>query len=165
MITTSRLPRSGWALCAFVNGMALAIAAPAVMAQGTAQPSSGLMQFPNARIEAATPAQVQRAARSSAVQQGVRAFKDPVSGRLRDQTPEEMAAAAFTQVPDGATSAEIASRRGGVMVELDDSFMSNAVVTKDVSGKAHFQCVEGHDHALGAVLRKPLSTQERRHDR
>ena len=164
MNSRSRLPRSGLALCAFVNGMALAIAAPAVMAQGTAQPSSGLMKFANVSHEAATPETIARAARMSSTARGVRAFRDPVTGQLRDQTPEEMAAEAFNQVPDGATSAPMGSRKGGVMVELDDAFMSNAVVSRGASGKLELQCVTGGGHAIEAALGKRGTVKGDRHD-
>jgi len=90
MRSKARTPRTGLPLSALLNGLILLAGAPAAVA-GDVPSANGLLQLPNVRIETATPKQQAQAARmGSSVQSGMRAYVNPVTGELRDQTPEEM---------------------------------------------------------------------------
>ena len=102
MRSKARTPRTGLPLSALLNGLILLAGAPAAVA-GDVPSANGLLQLPNVRIETATPKQQAQAARmGSSVQSGMRAYVNPVTGELRDQTPEEM-------MESGAASAKAAS--------------------------------------------------------
>jgi len=166
MRSKARTPRTGLPLSALLNGLILLAAAPAAVAGDIAPSANGLLQFPNVRIETATPQQQAQAARmGSPAQSGMRAYKDPVSGELRDQTPEEM-------MESGAASAKAASfsaprfsytlASGATVMALDESFMSNAIASKDANGKVSFQCLDGRESVAQAITGK--AAKEHRHD-
>ncbi|QJR09928.1 hypothetical protein DSM104443_00979 [Usitatibacter rugosus] len=125
------------------------------------------LQLPNVRI--VTPSDAQRTAMSrwdsQAPAPAFRAYKDPVSGVLVDQSPEEALKASGTQSKAAARSAPpitFTSPKGGVIMSLDDSAMSNSVVTRDASGRPVMQCVTGTEAALDVLTRKTV--KEDRHD-
>ena len=165
MRSKARTPRTGLPLSALLNGLILLAGAPAAVA-GDVPSANGLLQLPNVRIETATPQQQAQAARmGSPTQSGMRAYKDPVSGELRDQTPEEM-------MESGAASAKAASfsspksytlASGATVMPLDESFMSNAIASKDANGKVSFQCLDGRESVAQAITGK--AAKEHRHDR
>lgn len=166
MRSKSRQPRSGMALSAFLSGVALLGGAQVAFANSTAHPAEGVLRLPNVRIEAASASQIAQASKANAnpAQSAVRAYKDPVTGELRDQTPEEMMEGGITKAANsGAAKSGIASPFGGVIMLLDDSFMSNAVVVKDAAGNMHQHCVTGHG-AAEAVLNGKAG-KAHRHDR
>jgi len=154
-------------LCALLGTSALVAAVPALAADNAVSPS-GLMQFRNVQVQSATPAQVAaEAATLRSNQPGMRAFLDPVTGELRDPTTEEAAAMnhfsrAKAASNRASTAVALASARNSTIFELDDSFMANAVVKRDASGKLHGYCVDRHDDALD-LLRQPA--MEVRNDR
>lgn len=168
MKTKVNVPRSGIALSVLLQGLIFAAGAQVAFAAPAAQPAeTGLLKFTNVKIERATPQQVQAAAqKTNASKNAVRAFKDKDSGRLRDQTPEEM-------VEDGIASAAAAPSEptaiidgphGGVAAILDESFMSNAVASKDANGNLHLDCVTGKA-ATGKALVNGKAVKGHRHDR
>jgi hypothetical protein len=150
MRTKFRLPRSRMALSALLNGVALLAGAQVAFADTPAHPASGVLTLSNVRVEAASANQIAEASRagSKPAQSGFRAYKDPITGELRDQTPEEMmdAGTRSKSARTRAAKSGFASPRGGVGVRLDESFMSNAVVVKDAEGKNHMQCVTSEDN-------------------
>jgi hypothetical protein len=124
------------------------------------------LQLPNVRI--VTPSDAQRTAMSrwdsQATAPALRAYKDPVSGELIDQSPEE-ALRAGVQLKSAARSAPpitFTSPNGGVIMSLDESAMSNSVVTRDARGRPVMQCVTGTAAALDVLTRKTV--KEDRHD-
>jgi len=164
MRSKARTPRTGLPLSALLNGLILLAGAPAAVA-GDVPSANGLLQLPNVRIETATPKQQAQAARmGSSVQSGMRAYVNPVTGELRDQTPEEM-------MESGAASAKAASfsspksytlASGATVMPLDESFMSNAIASKDAAGKVRFQCLDGRESVSQALTGK--AAKEHRHD-
>jgi hypothetical protein len=160
------MPRSGMALSTFLGAVALLAGAQAASAETVAHPEAGVLRLPNVRIEVASPSQIAAASRAGTnpSQAGLRAYKDPETGELRDQTPEEMMEAGGTAKAGAARAAKsaFASPQGGIIIPLDDSFMSNSVVSKDAAGKIHMQCVTGDDAAHAALDGKAGKAQ--RHD-
>lgn len=141
-----RPPRSGKALSVLLSGVALLAGAQVASADTLAHPAVGVLRLPNVRIEAASPNQIAEASRATAnpAQAGFRAYKDPVTGELREQTPEEMMEGGNAKsASKSAAKSSFTTPRGGVGMHLDESFMSNAVVTKDAAGKIDMQCVTG----------------------
>lgn len=124
------------------------------------------LQLQNVRIVNATDAQRTAMSRwdAQAGSPAFRAYKDPETGTLRDQTPEE-ALKAGVQSKAAARSAPpitFTSPKGGVIMSLDEGAMSNSVVTRDANGRPVMQCVTGADAALDALTRK--SVKEAGHD-
>jgi hypothetical protein len=124
-----------------------------------------LLQLPNVRVINATPAQ--RSAMSKwdaqSASASMRAYKDPETGQLREQSPEEAAKeGGLSKSAARGEPINITSPYGGTIMALDDSFMVNSVVTRDASGKMLMQCVTGGNPALEAV--KSRSAKEHRHD-
>ena len=163
-----RLPRSGMALCALLSGVALLAGAQTASADPTAHPAAGVLKLPNVRVEMASPAERAQASRAAAgsSQPAVRAYKDPETGELRDQTPEEMMldGMSLTKSARGPAAKSVVMKPGGAFsIELDESFMTNAVVTRDGTGKAHMQCVTGDEAALRTVLEGKAAKGDR-HD-
>jgi len=162
MATKARLPGRGMAFPMLLLNGALLAGASAIAAEPA---TPGLLQLPNARLETATPQQRAQMTRiDAASQSGVRAYKDPVTGQLRDQTPEEMmeGGAPLTKAAPSRAAKSMTLRNGIVGVELDESFMMNAIASRDANGKVRYQCVKGHD-ITDAVL-NGKSVKEHRHD-
>ena len=153
MRSKSRRPAFGLAQAALLSAAAL-MGAGTALAQSGAQPANGIMQFKNARMEAAAPQHIEQLSRSLGTS-GMRAYVDPATGELREQTPEEAAAGATKSATAFRSfkSTVTTSPLGGLIAEVDDdTFMVNAVVTRDASGKLKMQCVAGPE-SLKAALR------------
>jgi hypothetical protein len=164
MRSKANVPGSGMVLSGalLLAGAQVALAAPpAVNHEG------GLLKLHNVRIETASPAQVAQAARMgpAAGQAGLRAYKDPDSGELRSQTPEEMmeAATAKSAPMSGAAKSMFLTPSGAIAATLDETYMSNATATKDASGKVQMQCVNDAAVAGERVL-EGKAGKAHRHD-
>lgn len=174
MKTKVNEPRSGMALSVLLQGLIFAAGAQVAIAAPAAQPAeAGLLKFTNVKIERASPAQVQAAGKPGKgnMQSGMRAFKDNDTGNLRDQTPEEMVddgiasqSQAAAQVAANQPTAVMSSTTGRSVVMIDESYMSNSVAVRDVSGKLTMECVTGKDAATKAIAGSK-SVKEHRHDR
>jgi hypothetical protein len=90
----------------------------------------------------------------------MKAYRDADTGKLRRPTADDLLAeAAATPALAAAPSARITtSADGRRSAQLDESFMSYAVVSRNTSGKLDMQCVTGEEQArkalAGAVTRK-----------
>jgi hypothetical protein len=156
MRTKAIVPKSGLALSGVLQGLLLLAGAQVALAAPPAVThEGGLLKLKNVRIEAASPAQALEASRTNPVagQAGLRAFIDPVTGQLREQGSEEMIDQAKAAPAPVAAKSTFTTSFGAVGVMLDESYMSNAVVTKDASGKARLQCVTGAEAAQSQVLK------------
>jgi len=165
MRSKSRQPGFGWALSAILGCSALLAGIPA-QADPAAHPAAGALQLSNVRLHAATPRQLQQAARiDGGATQGLRAYINPETNELRDQNPEEMfMAEPVIKAARSKTAAKaMASPTGGVVMETDESMMSFAVVSRDAKGKISSQCVAGEKSAVEALARGPVA-KEHRHD-
>lgn len=155
------------------TGRLLALAgltATALAAQAADQATgpNGLMTFPNSYVvnQPVTPAK-QGAARKAPAPQGMRAFKDPVTGELTgptaDQAAELEAATPATAVLRSkslkSAPATIALPQGGVGITLDDSQASYSVAHKDASGNVVEECLPNKSAAKAAMRakRKPAN--------
>jgi hypothetical protein len=155
-----RLPRSGMAFSVLFASLALTAGASSALADNKA----GLIKLPNVRIVTATPAQIAEDAKVLASTPAVRAYKDPVSGELRDQTPEEMMDEGHTKAAHGGgAKATFISNRGSTIFVLDESSLTNAVVTRGADGKMHMQCVTGQGATIEAMLKGSVVKGDR-HD-
>lgn len=163
MRSKSRQPGFGWAFSAMLGCSALL--AGTAQADTAAHPAAGALQLPNVRMQMATPRLLEQAARSTGASQGMRAYINPETNELRDQTPEEMfMAAPVVKAARAKTLAKAAaSPSGGVVMETDEDMMSYSVVSRDASGKLNSQCVSGEKSALQALTRAP-GAKEHRHD-
>lgn len=167
MKTKVNVPRSGIAWSGLLQGLILAAGAQVAIAGPTALPSeAGLLKLSNVKIQNATPQQVAAAEKQSASSKSaVRAFKDKDSGKLREQTPEEMVeeGVASAAAPPQQPVAVFDGPAGSVGALLDEAFMANAVARKDASGKLHMECVTGHNAAKTLANGKVM--KEHNHDR
>lgn len=165
MRSKCRLPRSGWALSTLLIGTAALLNGAPAHADSTAHPAAGVLRVPNARVVTATPAQVEQVARLDGRAQGLRAYVDPETGTLRDQTPEEMfmTPEVFQKSQRGKSLAKSArSPSGGYVVETDESVVSYSLVARDGQGRLRMQCVTGEQAARSALARG--IAKEDRHD-
>jgi hypothetical protein len=116
-------------------------------------------------VEFVSPSAEQRAMLArikTAPASGMRAFRDPVTGLLREATPEDAPSTAKAATARQARVAQTHAA-GGLSVALDGKFMSNAVARKHENGRVEFQCVTG-DAASPALL-STEAAKEHRHDR
>ena len=139
---------------AFGLAQAALLSAAAFMGMGTAlaQSDAGIPKFKYARMENAAQHEVL----TSIAAPRMRAYIDPATGELREQTPEEameagMKSKSAPPVASAAKSAAAASPFGGFIAEVDDSFMLNTVATRDAAGRLKMQCVPGG--SLASLLR------------
>jgi len=147
-----RLPQRGMALFTLLQGAALLAGAPLAFAEATAHPAEGVLKVPNVRIETASSSQVSDASKAGAGQSTLRAYKDPVTGELRDPTPEELFAGGISTKSAAVRSkATVTTTSKGTLIQLDDTFLSNAVASKDAAGNTRMQCVTGEDAAVHAM--------------
>jgi hypothetical protein len=132
---------------AFVAGAQAALAAsPQLPSEG------GLLVLPNVKVEnAAKP--VDGTVSKAAATSGMKAYRDAETGKLRRPTPDDLLAeAAAAPAPAAAPSARITtSANGRRSAQLDESFMSYAVVNRNASGKLDMQCVTGEEQAQKAL--------------
>jgi hypothetical protein len=152
MRTKVNVPRSGIVLSVLLQGLVFAAGAHAAPAAPPVE--AGVLKLSNVKIQTATPAQLEAIAAPSkaTTKSGLRAYKDHESGHFREQTPEEMVeAGAATAAAPAPTAAMVRSSKGGTAVMLDETFMSNAVVTKDASGKYQLDCVVGTEATAKAL--------------
>jgi hypothetical protein len=168
MRSRSRLPRSGMALCAIFQGTVLLAGAQIAWADTNAHPAAGALQLPNVRLETASPRQIAEANAPivNPARPAVRAYKDPVSGQLRDQTPEEAMEGSMSKQAVSRSSAKAATKSpsGGNIMPLDETFMMNSVATKSADGTIDMQCLTGHDTPVEAMA-KGKAGKAHRHDR
>jgi hypothetical protein len=138
----------------------------------------GLMTFPNVRVINAPAAA--STAKPSTSDAGMRAYKDPVSGKLREATPEDAqqlsTAAARTRArtatlsgPASASSTESVERLiygpdNAVGLMLEDESMVFQVARKDANGKLTRECITGEnsaEHALHSHQHAQENSNER----
>ena len=145
-----------------ILGAAALMTAGGALAEMSPQLKAALQKLGNVRVEtAATPAAVSQPTPGSA---GLRAFKDPVTGELVEPEAGEIVSDRSKSAPaHGAPIVAYRPMLGGIRVELDESFMVNAVVSKGADGKLEMQCV-GAEHAA-AMMRDGKAGKAHRHDR
>jgi hypothetical protein len=147
-----RLPLRGSALFALLSGAALLAGAPLASAETTAHPAEGMLKVPNVRIETASSAQIAEASKPATTQSTLRAYKDPITGELRDPTPEELFACGIsTKSAAVRPKATVTTTSKGTLIQLDDTFLSNAVASKDAAGTTRMPCVTGDEAAVHAL--------------
>ncbi len=114
----------------FVPAAGLAAVAAAALAVVAAPPPE------------ACPAIDPPAAMAAAASAGVRAFIDPVTGKLRPATPEERRKLASTVSRDRSERAyEVVIRPDGTrIVTLDEAFMMSVVARKNPDGTVSYRC-------------------------
>lgn len=85
---------------------------------------------------------------------GVRAFIDPVTGKLRRPTPEERQKLASTVSRDRSGRAyEVRIEADGTrIVQLDETFMMSVVAVKNPDGTISYRCRSDRSPAGGAGL-------------
>lgn len=156
MRSNSRRPAIGLAQAALLSAAAFLGTGSAL-----AQSDTGRLKFNNARMENAAPQDVITRMPAS----GMRAYIDPATGELRDQTPEEALGAGMkSKSSSGAASTKsvaVSSPMGGFIAELDESFMLNAVATRDASGRVKMHCIPGG--SLASVLRNTAKEHNHAH--
>lgn len=147
------------------RSLALAALAAAFAAQAADQTSKpdGLMTFPHTYVVAQPPTAQSGAAKQAPAPQGVKAFKDPVTGELTGPTADQAAAldaaaaaaatapAKLKQKALKSAPATFALPQGGVGMQLDDSQMTYSVAHKDASGKIVEQCLPNKSAAMSAL--------------
>lgn len=117
----------------------------------------------------ASPAQ--RAKAQADVRQtgvGQKAYIDAFSGRLRQITPEDLAAEAATTPAPAASSnseSEIATAGGGRAIKLDETSHVYSVATLDTSGKAREVCVGTQPDGKAALSAAAQASEERSHEK
>jgi hypothetical protein len=133
-------------LSAALTGVALLAGAQVASAQSNAHPEAGVLRLPNVRVELAGQGRVTDTLRPGS-QAGFRAYIDPTTGELRDQTPEEAAEGGLAKSAKSAGAksapATFSLPGGGIGITLDESHMANAVVVKNADGTMGMQCVTG----------------------
>lgn len=106
-------------------------------------------------------------------QAGQTAFKDPVTGKMRNPTAAEAkqfndlraaqrAAAVAARKASGAPQANVArlQSNGILTADLDESSMTYSVVRRDAHGALQHDCVTGA-HAAHKTTSTPVSTQSK----
>ncbi len=149
---------------ALMQGVLVAGAQAAFAAAPQLPSEDGLLILPNVRVErSAQPVDTARPVSTSNA--GMRAFRDPETGKLRKPTAEDLLAdAQVTPALNNNAAAARFTARGNARATalLDESFMSYAVVGRGADGALDMQCVVGEERA-----RKALATgtngKERRH--
>jgi hypothetical protein len=158
--TSAALSRA--ARLALMQGVLIAGAQIAFAAPPQLPSEGGLLVLPNVKVEnAAKP--IDGPQGKTAATSGMKAYRDAETGKLRRPTADDLLAeAAAAPARVAAPSARITtSANGRRSAQLDESFMSYAVVNRDASGKLDMQCVTGEEQAqkalAGAVARKEQS--------
>jgi hypothetical protein len=132
-------------LGATIAGAQAALAGPPEL-----RSEGGQLVLPNVRVEqAAQPAD----GRGSARDVGLKAHRDPETGKLRKATQEELQIEAQAAPPsNNAAGAKVTvAPNGRKSAVLDDSFMSYSVVRKGEQGKLDMLCVTGEGEAHKAL--------------
>lgn len=159
MNPSSHRPTARWLTLAGFSA-----AAVAAQASEPASAANGVMTFPNVSVIAA-PSTSRGATQAPGAQGGMRAFIDPVTGKLAPPTAEQAAEleAATPTRPSVAsrvgasatTPAAVYPSRGGVGLTLDESQMSYFVARKDASGKVETTCIPGNQVAHWSAKKAP----------
>lgn len=141
---------------------ALIVAAPmASAAAPELRSEGGLLVLPNVKVEMAQ--QPVDGKPMLGRQNGVKAYKEHDTGKLRKITPEEQQEEAQSAPLDNnAAAARVTtSASGGKSALLDESFMSYAVVRKGADGKLDTQCVTGETQARAALKGQAVAKEHR----
>lgn len=137
------------ALGALAGAAGLAMAAPPQL-----KSEGGLLVLPNTKVEMAA-APVDGAAGKPVGSAGMRAYRDGETGKLRRPTADDLAAeraeAAAAPTPAEPNVRIATHANGRRSAELDDSFLSYALVKRDAKGKLVEQCVTGDEQARKAL--------------
>ncbi|HEY9066248.1 MAG TPA: hypothetical protein VIO33_14785 [Burkholderiaceae bacterium] len=144
-----------------VAGAQVALAAPPQLPS-----EGGLLVLPNVRVEnAAKPVDALSGKTSSAAgTSGMKAYRDPETGKLRRPTADDLLDEASAAQPSAAPSVRVTtSADGRRSAQSDESFMSYAVVTRDAGGRLDMQCVTGEQQARKALTRNAGKAKERDH--
>lgn len=145
-----------------MEGLVIATIGQSAMAATPVLPSEGgLLVLPNVKVEvAAQPADTRSKSMSAS---GMKAYKDHESAPLRGAAPEELMEEAQTARTAGTPSfARFSSSGSGrKSAQLDESFMSYAVVRKGENGKIDMQCVTGEAQAQAALKGVAVSKEAR----
>jgi hypothetical protein len=97
-----------------------------------------------AATAAVTPEGAKAAPAETAPQAGMKAYIDPATGKLREPTAEDAAAAAATgrQALRAAPAPLVVQHPSGVMsAQLGDEYMNDVVVRKNADGTLVYTCV------------------------
>ena len=133
--------------------VALAVVAFGIGVAGAGEPGTcGKTAAPPEKPAASAPAQnapatpAQAPSAEAAGQAGVRAFIDPVTGQLREPTPEE--AAALTRFMVRAltlpTAPQVVRHPNGMLsAQLGEEYMNDVVVRRNPDGTLSWACVPG----------------------
>lgn len=148
-------PRSrsrGVAACG--AALVLVVLAAGVQAQITKPTDPGVMSFPNVRVISSPPARGERAD-AAASDSGFLAFIDPQTGTLtQNPTPaqiEEIQALdkrSVTRKALAAAPARLVSPTGAIGARPDESYMSNVLVRRGLSGSVEIACVDGEEKSM-----------------
>jgi hypothetical protein len=141
-------------------GAAVAGAQAALAAPPELRSEGGQLVLPNVRVEqSAQPVD----GRGTTGEAGMKAYKDPDTGKLRKPTQEELQIEAQTTPPsNNAAGARVTTAPNGrKSAQLDESFMSYAVVRKDKRGKLDMLCVTGESAAHKALKGAPVAKEDR----
>jgi hypothetical protein len=141
-------------------GAAVAGAQAALASPPELRSEEGQLVLPNVRVEqSARPVDGQGTGREV----GMKAYKDPDTGKLRKATREELQIEAQTAPPsNNAAGATVKTAPNGrKSARLDESFMSYAVVRKGAQGKLDMLCVTGESEAHKALTSSPVAKEHR----
>ena len=150
---------------------ALAVATTAFAGEPNVTDPASLPKFENVRVVNVTPT-APRAASATQSSEGMRAYIDADTKRLRQANPEELAAGAvakpFVAEPaavqrsaavsvESTAPAEKTLDNGAIAVMLDESSMSYSVAQVASDGTVKQECVEGKAKADAALKAKPVA--------
>jgi hypothetical protein len=142
-------------LSATLAGAQAALAGPPEL-----RSEGGLLVLPNVRVvQSAQPVD----GRGTGRDVGMKAYRDPDTGKLRNATPEELQIEAQTATPsNNAAGARITTAvNGRKSAQLDESFMSYAVVRRGEQGELDMLCVTGEGEARKALKSAPAAKENR----
>lgn len=142
-------------LGAAVVGAQAALAGPPEL-----RSEGGQLVLPNVRVEqSAQPVD----GRGTARDVGMKAYRDPDTGKLRKATQEELQieAQAAPRSNNAAGARVTVAPNGRKSALLDDSFMSYSVVRKGDQGKLDMLCVTGEGEAHKALKGAPVAKEGR----
>jgi hypothetical protein len=127
---------------ATLSRVVIALAIGATTSAFAADPSAlGIMSFPNVKVVNAPAATI---AAPAATQPGMRAFKDPVTGAMRQPTSEELQIIAADEPAMQRTEGQIfLTQTGAEAVMLDESYLQYAVVSRRPDGSLAEMCIPG----------------------
>jgi len=117
----------------------------------------GAVSAPAISKQAQTPATATGAIEPAA--QGMRAYIDPKTGKLREPTEEELAAPPLLpgKTLSTAPQKEFAGPHGSVGMVLDESHMVHSVATVNPDGSVSMDCITGKLNSEKALTKTPRS--------